>query len=132
MGTYDDLVKLKGGGTPFDNLVQVSPPTVLEISGYSNGFPKKYLEFLSDVGAGELGDAGFMLYDEVVEPSEVYGPCSPELDGILIFGDDFQGFNFGFKLLDWGVVEIDPSNMSVNFVVKEFDVFIRRLINNLS
>lgn len=87
MGMYDDLLSQKGQGTPFDKLVVLSG---VEIVSGSCGLdlPKDYVCFLSEIGAGELGNAQYMLYGALVEPSEIYGGISLDMEEILLFGDD--------------------------------------------
>lgn len=66
-----------------------------------------YIEFLENVGYGNLGD--IQLYNGVIDSDEIYPSPQDNLDDVLLFGDDMQGYCFGFKL-DEGmrVVEIDP------------------------
>jgi len=54
-----------------------------------------YFVFLSTVGWGETV-AGPMIYEGPVEPDEIYGPRD-ELAGIVLLGDDFQGYCFGYN-----------------------------------
>ncbi|MBD9475396.1 MULTISPECIES: SMI1/KNR4 family protein [Achromobacter] len=126
MGTYDDLVSLKGSGTPFDKLRKMRPivPTLDKI-------PQDYVNFIADVGAGELGDARFMLYDGLIPSEEIYGKLPPEWERVLIFGDDFSGCNSGFRVSDWSVVEINPSDMEIDVIASTFQIFIRGKIKNL-
>lgn len=127
---YDDLLSLKGSRTPFDKLDPLPAGRVVTLSSGVN-LPQDYISFLVEIGFGELGDAGYMLYDGLVGPEDIYGEVSDELEGILIFGDDFQGFNAGFKVYDWSVVEVDPSNMTINVVANNFQDFIRNKIIEL-
>jgi hypothetical protein len=124
MGIYDDLLSQKGRGTPFDKLVVLSED---EIASGSCGLdlPKDYVCFLSKIGAGELGNAQYMLYGALIEPSEIYGDIPLDLEGVLLFGDDFVGFNNGFRVSDWSVVEVDPTSKEILDVALSFDVFIR-------
>jgi len=71
--------------------------------------PEDYFLFLEEVGSGDLGN--LVVYSKPMEPAEVYGRERAEhLDSIVLFGDDMQGFCFGFDLKDNGrVVEISPA-----------------------
>ncbi|WP_157754321.1 SMI1/KNR4 family protein [Lysobacter capsici] len=131
MSIYDDLQAIKGSGAPIDKLVPVTIEKLGKIRAEFGAVPTDYTSFLADVGAGELGSAAYMLYDGLVEPADVYGDSSG-LDGILLFGDDFQGLNAGFDIRDWRVVEIDPTNMHVNPVALDFQSFIRNRIRVLA
>lgn len=132
MGFYDDLLKMKGSGTPFDKLVPIPVAGASYAQLSASKAPQDFIDFLIEVGSGELGNAGYMLYDGLVEPSEIYGYTPAGLENVLLFGDDFQGFNAGFFDGDWSVVEIDPTNMQVNTVAKNFYAFIRGKIADLS
>ncbi|MET3448206.1 hypothetical protein [Ralstonia sp. 1138] len=132
MGYYDDLLKTKGSGTPFDKLVPISVVGDPYVKLSASKAPRDFIEFLVEIGSGELGNAAYMLYDGLVEPGEIYGYVPAGLENVLLFGDDFQGFNAGFSGGDWSVVEIDPTNMQVNTVAKNFYTFIRGKIADLS
>lgn len=131
MGIYDDLRAIKGSGTPFDKLVPVSVEKLAKMRADFDKVPIDYTSFLLEVGAGELGSAAYMLYDSLVEPADVYGDSSG-LDGIFLFGDDFQGFNAGFDIKTWRIVEIDPTSMHVNPITLDFQIFIRNRIHMLA
>lgn len=127
MGIYDDLLAVKGKGSLIDALVPVPVERLKKISENLHMVPTDYIQFLEYVGAGEIGRAAYMLYDGLVEPEEVYGRSS-RFEGILLFGDDFQGLNTGFDIKNWRVVEIDPTNMRANTVAPDFQSFIRSRI----
>ena len=55
-----------------------------------------YFDYLSTVGWGET-DAGPMIYEGPAEPDEIYGPRD-ELARIILLGDDFQGYCFGYDI----------------------------------
>ena len=54
-----------------------------------------YLNYLMSVGWGET-EAGPMIYEGPTKSEDVYGP-RVELAGILLLGDDFQGYCFGYN-----------------------------------
>ena len=55
----------------------------------------------------------------------------PQLVDVLLFGDDFQGFNAGFRIKTWEVVEIDPLDRKVHVAAPSFEAFIRNTIETL-
>jgi hypothetical protein len=132
MPTYDDLVKSKGAGTPFDRLVPLEGPKLADLKEEFEAAPDDYVSFLEEVGFGELGEAAYMLYGGPVSPEEIYGEADQQLKGILLFGDDFQGYNTGFETSTGKIVEIDPTNHQVTPVSLTFEDFIRRKIAELS
>lgn len=69
--------------------------------------PADYRRFLREVGYGDLGE--IQLYSGPVSADSVY-PRLSGLQNIVLFGDDFQGYCFGFDLADhWRIVEVSPS-----------------------
>lgn len=131
MGIYDDLIAAKGSGTVFDGLTPIDTVAASKQVTVFGLVPRDYLEFIVQVGFGELGEASFMLYGGLLEPYEVFGESNPLLDGLLLLGDDFQGFNMAFDTEDWSVVEIDPTNLSRRPVAKSFESFIRSKIASI-
>jgi hypothetical protein len=125
MATFEDLRAIKGHGTLLDKLVPVPTARLEAIRKRFGEAPSDYMSFLEMVGAGELGESAFMLYDGLVQPEDVYGDA-PSLKGVLLLGDDLQGFNAAFDTKDWSVVEIDPTNMRKNHLAPTFESFIRR------
>jgi len=71
------------------------------------GLPCEYLEFLSLVGYGNLEE--LQLYSGPTSAKSIYPQPKGDLSGIVLFGDDFQGYCFGFDTRkDFCLVEIDP------------------------
>ena len=79
-----------------------------ELKNHFFGIPEDYLNFMKSVGYGNLGD--IQLYEGPVPSSSVYGENPVDnLDRLVIFGDDFQGYCFAFDISDsYRVVEISP------------------------
>lgn len=92
------------------------------------GVPTDYLEFLSVVGAGELGNGRFTLYTGLIEPDDIYGEIPEGLEDIVLFGDDMQGYCAGYDTNTWKVVEIDPTNMTADVIADSFELFIRERV----
>lgn len=91
------------------------------------GIPHDYLEFLSRVGAGEIGNAEYMIYSGLTAPSDTFDAASAaRLNGLVFFGDDFSGYSAGFDTRrGWVVVEVDSTDMSRNEVASTFEEFVR-------
>jgi len=104
MGKFDELA------ANIENVDSLSKATSDDLKSILEKIPtidSDYLEFLGSVGYGNLGD--IQLYSGVINPKEVYVSPRDKLDDVLLFGDDTQGYCFGFKLdEDLRVVEIDP------------------------
>ena len=71
------------------------------------GIPIEYTDFLEKVGYGDVGD--IRLYESPTSPSDIYPKPQGDLSGIVLLGDDFQGYCFGFDTAkDFCLVEVDP------------------------
>jgi len=76
-------------------------PTPLPLEAIANlrrQYPRlrdDYFDYLTAVGWGET-DAGPTIYSGPTEPGEIYGPHD-EHAGIVLLGDDFQGYCFGYN-----------------------------------
>jgi len=71
------------------------------------GIPAEYTDFLEKVGYGDVGDV--RIYEAPTSPGDIYPMPNGDLSGIVLFGDDFQGYCFGFDTTkDFCLVEIDP------------------------
>jgi len=91
------------------SLEQVSEADCNELRNKFPGIQEDYLNFLHQIGFGNLGD--IQLYEGPVGPSSIYGEDLTErLDGLIVFGDDFQGYCFAFDSRDsYKVVELSPA-----------------------
>lgn len=124
MTLYDTTLR---SSPRFANL---KPISVAEASSLREGIgdiPKDYVAFLCEVGAGTVGNASFRVYPGLIEPSDIYDPeRASTLSDILLFGDDFQGYNFGFsKSNGWKVVEVSPTDGSIDITDDSFEDFVR-------
>lgn len=83
-----------------------------------------YFEFLKTAGSGNLG--ALVIYHCPMESAEVYGSTRAEaLSGIVLFGDDMQGYCYGFDLKEGGrVVEIDPKGNIDHTIEPDFLKFL--------
>lgn len=130
MSTYDDLAAKKGRGTPFDGLVAVE--FAADLNPCMLNPPKDYIDFLLEIGAGELGNASYMIYSGLIESVELYGEDLAGAGGVFLFGDDFQGYCTGFRGGDWKVVEVDPVSKIIEEIFPTFQDFIRNKISQIS
>lgn len=83
------------------------------------GLPADYLQFLAEVGYGDLGE--LQLHSGPSAAENFYPAGSESLESVLVFGDDKQGYCFGFDTNDgFRVVEISPSGEVAKDVEPEF------------
>jgi hypothetical protein len=109
MGKFDEIAQ------NIDNVEALTRASKEDIEAIRNKVPdidNDYVEFLGEVGFGNLGD--IQLYGGLINPSEIYPAPRELLDKVLLFGDDTQGYCFGFKVdEEMRVVEVDPKG-SIN------------------
>jgi hypothetical protein len=69
--------------------------------------PREYFSFLEEIGFGDLG--AIHMYGGPVEAPEIYLGAPGARDNILLFGDDGQGYAFGFDgKSGHRIVEVTP------------------------
>lgn len=68
--------------------------------------PDEYLAYLSTDGWGEA-QSGRMIYEEPVDPGEVYVGLPPS--NLVLLGDDLAGYCLCFDLLSGEYGELSPS-----------------------
>ena len=72
------------------------------------GLPADYLQFLTEVGYGDLGEV--QLHSGPSAAESIYSAIPESLKSVLVFGDDKQGYCFGFDKNDgFRVVEVSPT-----------------------
>jgi hypothetical protein len=57
--------------------------------------PAEYFHYLSAYGYGET-ESGRMIYSAPINPADIY-PRFQNRDRIVLLGDDFQGYCFGYN-----------------------------------
>ena len=120
MARYDSYSK----SDRISKLTLVAASQIDLIRSRYHWLPDDYLEFLRDVGAGEIGDSSFMIYDSPVPGESIFGNTA--VPGVLAVGDDFQGYVFGYsRATGTNVVEIDPSGATLDVAAPSFAEFIR-------
>jgi hypothetical protein len=70
--------------------------------------PADYLWFLTEVGFGDLGE--LQLHSGPSAAGNFHPAVSHSLEHVIVFGDDKQGYCFGFDMNDgYRVIEIGPN-----------------------
>ncbi len=85
----------------------LAPEVVSELRRQFPGLREDYFNYLMFVGWGET-EAGPMIYEGPTTPEEIYGPRD-ELADILLLGDDFQGYCFGYNSITGCYGEVSNS-----------------------
>ncbi|QXI37178.1 SMI1/KNR4 family protein [Pseudomonas xantholysinigenes] len=129
---YDDLQPHTTGGL-LASLTRSHVDSLAELSKSYPQVPSDYVSFLQTLGWGEIGSSAFMLYEGLLAPGQIYADEDDSLAGIVLFGDDLQGYCCGFDTLKgWEVVEIDPVSRTAHAVADSFSSFIRDLLDDLA
>lgn len=104
MGRFDSIIEQLEDASM---LTKVSEGQLAELRSRYPSVESEYFQFLGEVGYGDLGDIQF--YNQPTSGDSIYGQNVERLKEVLIFGDDMQGYCFGFDSLNqYRVVEIDP------------------------
>lgn len=126
MGRYDDLLYQlirKNLRSSFEKHPEKEFES--QINKY-NDVPADYVDFIREIGYGEIGEDYFMLYNSLISPSDIYAPDKAnKLRHILFLGDDFSGRCIGFEKSGmWELVEVDE-NQKINFLNITFEEYVR-------
>jgi len=87
----------------------ISAAKLAELGSLYPDLPHEYFVYLGNVGWGEAA-TGRMVYSAPVAPQDVYGPNFDRTD-IVLLGDDFLGYCFGYDLTNATYGEITPNGM---------------------
>lgn len=128
MGRYEGLKQLDA----FRELTPTPEDRVARQRSSLPSMPEDYADFLLEVGFGAVKKPDLMLYSGLVRPGDLFSPeDASTLSALRLFGDDFQGYSFGFDTAGgWSVVEVDSSDMSLQTVATSFEEFIRRWVES--
>ncbi|MEW9679357.1 SMI1/KNR4 family protein [Pseudomonas sp. TE50-2] len=129
---YEDLQPDKASGL-LAKLETATAQVLAALTADHSQVPADYVAFMKELGWGEVGEAAYMLYEGLLTPDQVYDEDDElPLDGILLFGDDMQGYCSGFDTNNgWVVVDIDPVSREANQVADSFSEYIREMLNSL-
>lgn len=101
------------------SLIKASANELQSVRSKYAGIPEEYFRFLEVAGYGNLGD--IQLYEGPTKAGTVYSNATGRLADILLIGDDFQGYCFGFDPTDrWKIVEVSPHGEIDTTVESEF------------
>lgn len=105
MGQFDEIRKR----LPVDaNVTRLTSAEVDALRQKDPRLPQDYLAFLAMVGFGDLGE--LQLHSGPSTAASFYSPTLKHLEHVVVFGDDKQGYCFGFDRSNgYRVVEISPS-----------------------
>ncbi len=110
-----------------DDLTKLSPQQISKLRRDYPLLPEDYFDYMKSVGWGAT-ESGRMVYEGPVPAAEIYGARST-LCAIVLPGDDYQGYCFGFNLKsgrygevsDAGQWEEWPLDLGVRYYVAETD-----------
>lgn len=85
--------------------------------------PEDYWTFLREIGWGNLGV--MMLYSGPTEPDNFNSQYTGKLPGLILIGDDFQGFSYYFDRDDRCKIVEANWRLEIEVVSDTFESFIR-------
>ena len=92
--------------------------------------PKKYIDFISKYGVGDLGSF-FRINYELSTPEEIYGSTTEDIKDMLIFGSDIGDYLYAFDTKNnWEVVELDTNGEIVDRH-GDFETFINTILDEI-
>lgn len=132
MKRYSDLRDLMVQAGLSSKLKRLSEKTIRNIRNHYEGVPEDYLDYLREIGWGNIGDGCYVVYNMLMEPDFIYGePIEDDLKEVLFFGDNFSETNSGFFPPDnWAIVEVDPTSKRLRFQNMTFEQYIRSKVLN--
>jgi hypothetical protein len=130
MSRYSDLLNAKQIREMLSQLEPVPRARCEELRTRYPELRSDYLDFLSEVGYGVIGQSWYMLYDGVLPLSELLADaCDPDWADLLAFGDTIGGTCHAFDPSDgMRVIAIDLDTHEVELVESSFEKFIRTLL----
>ena len=110
------------------SLVKLSSAEAARVEELYPTLPDDYLRFMREIGHGNLGN--IIIYAAPMDPGKIYPNVRTDaLQGLILFGDDMQGYCYGFDLRDAGrVVEIDPRGMIDRTIEPGFMDFLKSFL----
>lgn len=114
-----------------ENLEGLKKLSSEELESIRNLHPEiqnSYLDFLGSIGFGNLGF--LVLYDSPIRPNLIYPTeRAGKLSHLILFGDDMQGFCYGFDSThNYRVVEVDPRGNVDTSISPDFYEFLNSFI----
>ena len=126
MGRYDNIRRILNSAGVGSRLTPISEAEVISIRAQYPSVPEDYLDYLREVGYGDVGGGSYMIYSGLLQSDEIYDPETAEdLSRVAFFGDDFGGQCAGFDTSkNWVVVEVESIDNSLSEMSKTFEEFI--------
>lgn len=114
-------------------LVRLSPISKAECDELFRQFSNlqlDYMDFLTEIGNGIIGQRQYMLYDGVLPLGELLGDaCDPSLAHLLVFGDTTGGTCHAFDPTnEMRVTAVDLETQETEIAATSFNIFIRSLL----
>ena len=88
------------------------------------GLPSDYVQFLSEVGSGTIGDSRYSIYGGPMEPSFIFDQITAAgLQDVVLIGDDFAGGHEAIRFEDSGAVFGTVDSLDGRFEPDEGETF---------
>ena len=134
MTDFSDVIKFVNSGENAGEKNNLTPLKQDEISRLRTTYaeiPSDFLEYLAQVGAGSVNNCRYMVYGDLLNPSDIFSLESVQEfeNSILLFGDDFTGNPAGFLVNEnWRLAEILHEDLTLSYVNSTFGQFIKQMI----
>jgi hypothetical protein len=114
-----DLEEIRQRLSRISNLTQLPLSDLEKLKIKFHGLPVDYLDFLHVVGFGNLEE--LQIYSGPVSSGSIYPKPEGDLSDVKLFGDDFQGYCFGFDTRrGYSLVDVDPRGNASPRAEKDF------------
>lgn len=118
----------------FEKMDRLDEQLLDDILAKNSNVPMEFVNFLSSVGVGTIGTSNFVIYQGFWGFEDIYDrPAPPELEEVLFFGDDLQGYSLGFDPHNnFKIVQVDPYGDEFYTRYGSFAEFLAELIDRLA
>lgn len=123
---FDDLRGYCEPGGVLEGMRQLTEQEMDQIRLALPTAPSDYLRFLTDIGCGRVGRMLFNLLSAPIPIEDMFPHA--DISDVMLVGDDFAGFCYGYRRTGFGLLEIDSASWSVSVLKRTFETFIREII----
>ena len=132
MERYRDFIQNKLLNNKISKLVEANIQMIETILFNYPEIPKDYIEFLSFIGFGSIGDSEYMIYEGPIKLLEIYeNPQFKDedlLNNIILIGDNFCGDLLGYDIRDWSLIELWHNSDEIIYIRQTFEDHVKELI----
>lgn len=122
--THNELREFLANHYPESTLQLMTGEQSASLLSEFPNLPSDYVQFLSEVGFGTIGDSRYSVYSGPVKPSFVFDQVTADgLLNVVLIGDDFAGGQEALRFEDAGAVFGSVDSLSGRFEPSSDDTF---------